>query len=338
MARAEHFATGAMARITTTMRILFITSTRVGDAILSTGLLNHLIEEHPGARITVACGGAAASLFEAVPGLERIVVLDKMLLSLHWLRLWTLCVGRIWDAVVDLRNSSMYYVLPARKRWRIGRTQAGLHRIKQLASIFDLADQPPSPKLWLSDDIKARARSLIGDGAPVIAVGPTANWRAKTWRAEHFVNLIERLTASDGIIPGGRVAIFGRDDERPGALNLIDAVPRERRIDLVGHLDLLEAFACLKWCDFYIGNDSGLMHLAAVSGIPTLGLFGPSPKELYAPWGEYCDVVSTSIPYEEIFPENFDHRGSDTLMDSLSVESAEQAARDLWRRKQESGS
>jgi len=74
------------------------------------------------------------------------------------------------------------------------------------------------------------------------------------------------------------------------------------------------------------------MHLAAASGIPTLGLFGPSPKELYAPWGELCDVATTNIPYEEIFPEDFDHRGSDTLMDSLSVEIAEHAARRLWDR------
>lgn len=184
----------------------------------------------------------------------------------------------------------------------------------------------------------ARAAELIPDGPPVLAVGPTANWRAKTWRTEHFSELIDRLTGPQGIIPGARVAIFGRDDERPGALSLIDAVPRERRIDLVGHLDLLEAFACLKCCDFYIGNDSGLMHLAAVSGIPTLGLFGPSPKELYAPWGDLCDVVSTSVPYEEIFPENFNHRGSGTLMDSLSVEAAEQAARNLWNRCQEVGS
>jgi len=317
------------------MRILFITSTRVGDAILSTGLLNHLLAEHPGARVSVACGAAAATLFESTPGLERIIVLDKMLFSLHWLRLWTLCLGRIWDVVIDLRNSPMYYVLPSRKRWRIGRTEAGLHRVKQLAAILDLADKPPAPKLWLSEIIMAKAKTLIGDGEPVIAIGPTANWRAKTWRAEHFAELIERLTAPDGIIPGGRVAIFGRDDERPGALSLIEAVPKSRRIDLVGHLDLLEAFACLKCCDFYVGNDSGLMHLAAVSGIPTLGLFGPSPKELYAPWGTYCDVVSTSVPYAEIFPQNFDHRGSDTLMDSLSVEAAEQAARNLWSRSQE---
>ena len=51
------------------LRILFITSTRVGDAILSTGLLAHLIERHPDARVTIACGPAAAPLFDAVPNL-----------------------------------------------------------------------------------------------------------------------------------------------------------------------------------------------------------------------------------------------------------------------------
>jgi len=52
------------------MRLLFVTSTRIGDAILSTGVLARLLEEHPNARVTIACGPAAASLFEAVPALS----------------------------------------------------------------------------------------------------------------------------------------------------------------------------------------------------------------------------------------------------------------------------
>ncbi len=318
-----------------TMRILFITSTRIGDAILSTGLLNHLIAQQPGAKITVACGGAAATLFKEVPGLEKIIILDKMVLSFHWLRLWVMCIGKLWGIVVDLRNSPMYYILPSIQRWRMGRTGAKLHRVRQLASIMGLSDDPPGPKLWISDNQKSAGMGVIGEGPPVIAIGPTANWRAKTWRAENFAELMERLTGPTGIIPGGRVAIFGREDERPGTLSLIEAIPEKRRIDLVGQLDLLEVFSCLRCCDFYIGNDSGLMHLAAVSGIPTLGLFGPSPKELYAPWGDFCDVVSTTIPYEEIFSKNFDHRVSDTLMDSLSVVAVEKAAHRLWNRSKE---
>ena len=330
LTRAVRFASVFVIRISVTMRILFITSTRIGDAILSTGLLKHLIAQHPNAKITIACGGAAATLFREVPGLEKIIVLDKMVLSFHWLRLWVMCIGKIWGTVVDLRNSPMYYVLPSMQRWRMGRTGAKLHRVKQLASIMGLTE--PGPKLWISNHQESLGRTIIGKGPPVIAIGPTANWRAKTWRAGNFAELMERLTGPNGIIPGGRVAIFGREDERPGTLSLIEAIPENRRIDLVGQLDLLEVFACLRFCDFYIGNDSGLMHLAAVSGIPTLGLFGPSLKELYAPWGNFCDVVSTSIPYEEIFSKNFDHRVSDTLMDSLSVTAVEQAAHRLWKR------
>ena len=332
MTSVERFSSISEERIGTNMRILFITSTRVGDAILSTGLLDYLISMHPNARVTVACGGAAAALFEAVPRLEKIIILDKMIFSLHWLRLWFLCVGKFWGVVVDLRNSPMYYVLPSSKRWRIGRTGTDLHRVKHLAGVMKITGKPPSPRLWLTAKLEALGELIIGEGAPVIAIGPTANWRAKTWRSERFAELIGRLTGDAGIIPSGRVAIFGRDDERPGALGLIEAIPECRRIDLVGHLDLLEAYACLKHCDFYIGNDSGLMHLAAVSGIPTLGLFGPSPKELYSPWGDLCEVVSTSVPYENIFPRDFDHRGSGTLMDSLSVDDVEEAAHKLWDR------
>ena len=70
------------------MHILFVTATRIGDAVLSTGLLSYLVERYPGARLTIAAGPAAAPLFEAVPGLERIIVVQKRRWSLHWLALF----------------------------------------------------------------------------------------------------------------------------------------------------------------------------------------------------------------------------------------------------------
>ncbi len=314
------------------MKILFITSTRVGDAILSTGLIDHLIRSHPDARMTIVCGPAAAPLFEAMPNLERIIVLDKMLFSLHWLRLWVLCIASFWNLVVDLRNAPVTFLLARRRRCGMPRGGAD-RRVERVASVLDLPEIVP-PKLWTGREEDEKAVELIPDGGPVLAVGPTANWRAKTWRAEYFTELIERLTAPDGILPGARVAVFGRDDERPMALRLIEAIPEDRCIDLIGKLDLLTVFACLNRCAFYVGNDSGLMHLSAASGIPTLGLFGPTQEALYAPWGKHTGIVRTEIPFAEIFPENFDHRTSDSLMDSLSVDMAEEGARALWRNYQ----
>ncbi|MDA0996722.1 MAG: glycosyltransferase family 9 protein [Proteobacteria bacterium] len=316
-------------------RLLFVTSTRIGDAVLSTGLLDTMIRRHPGLRVTVACGPAAASLFEGVPGLEQIIRLDKMVGSLHWIYFWSKTAGVFWDIMIDLRNSPITYLIMARQRYRLLRARAAGHRINALAKVIGLDGDPPAPRLWLDDTRKREAARLIPEGRPVLAVGPTANWSAKQWRGQHFAELIRRLTAANGILPGAMVAVFGRDDERPMSLQLLDSVPSSRLIDLVGRIDLLTAYGCLARSALYIGNDSGLMHLAAASGTPTLGLFGPSPVEQYAPWGPHCGTVQASVSYEEIFPEDFDHRNTDTLMDSLSVDAAEAAAGELWARTRE---
>ncbi len=312
------------------MNLLFITSTRIGDAVLSTGLLDHLLRVHPGARVTVACGPHAAPLFAAVPNLERVLPMHKGRWARHWFALWRACAGTRWDMIVDLRRSAIGYFLRAGRRFVLQASQEPVHRVRQIADVLDLAE-PPAPHVWTSDAHRADARRLIPDGPPVLGIGPTTNWRAKTWRADRFVALIDRLTAPRGLLPGARVAVFGGADERDQARPILDAIPAERRIDLVGSVDLLTAHACLERCRFYVGNDSALMHLAAAAGVPTLGLFGPTQEALYGPWSHDAAVVRTSIPFTDIFPVDFDHRASESLMDSLTVDMAFDAAARLWR-------
>lgn len=313
------------------MRILFITATRIGDAILSTGLLDHLVRTYPNARITVVCGPAAAGLFEAAPNIERLIVMDKMVFSLHWLRMWAICIGKIWNLIIDLRNAPLSYALPSLKQRHLGKVTDDRHRILTLSRVLNLENNPPAPKLTCSDADRALARDLVPDGVPVLAIGPTANWAAKTWSPDNFAELTERLAAKDGLMPGCRIALFGRDDERPQAIRLIEAIPEDRRIDLIGRLSLAEVYACLQRCTFYVGNDSGLMHLSAAAGIPTLGLFGPSQEVLYGPWGTHCASVRTPEGFDDIHPDDFDHKTSGSLMDTLTVDRVEKAARDLWR-------
>ncbi len=75
------------------------------------------------------------------------------------------------------------------------------------AGLFDL-DPPPSPRLWTAPRHERAAGTLIPPGAPVLAIGPAANWRGKQWRAERFAELAQRLTAADGPLPGARVAVL----------------------------------------------------------------------------------------------------------------------------------
>jgi heptosyltransferase III len=313
------------------MRILFITGTRIGDAVLSTGLLGHLVERYPGARFTIAAGPAAAPLFDAVPGLEHILTVVKRRYARHWLALYRQVALRRWDLVVDLRGSALaHLLLLARERRVMAKGDARLHRVRQLAGLFGL-DPPPAPRLWTGPAHERRAAELVPPGAPVLAIGPAANWRGKQWRAERFAELAARLTAASGPLPGARIAVLAAAHERAQAAPLLEAIAPASRIDLVGRTDLLTAAAALRHAALFIGNDTGIMHVAAAVGTPTLGLFGPSLPEQYAPWGPRTAVVRTTKSFAEIVgAPGYDHRTTGTQMDTLSVDAAEAAARQLW--------
>ncbi len=312
------------------MKVLFITSTRIGDAVLSTGLLSHLIDNNSGMRVTIACGAAAAPLFEAVPGLERVIVLSKRRLGGHWWMLWRAAIGRVWDLVVDLRGSILAYLVPHRAHIIFRGDQRPTHRVAQLAAAAGLATTP-APRLWTQPRHEEAATRLAPPGGPILALGPTANWRGKEWPIENFTALIARLTGERGLLPRARIAIFGAANERVSAEPLLAAIEPARRLDLIGRTDLLTSFAILKGCALFIGNDSGLMHIAATAGVPTLGLFGPSREAHYAPFGALTAVVRTAESYDALIGRPcYDHRTTDTLMQSLTVEAVEAAAQRLW--------
>ena len=269
------------------MRILFITATRLGDAVLSTGLLDHLLRTHPDAGFTVACGPVAAGLFERMPNCERTLVVDKRRFDLHWLTLWAQTATTVWDLAVDLRGSALTLLLPARRRaiMRGGRRPG--HRLIHLARTLGLAT-PPLPVTWCAPQDHAMAAALLPPGGPVVGLGPTANWSGKVWPADRFVALFRAL---EPLLPGVRAAVFAGPGaaERAMAAPVLAALPGA--IDLAGRLSLAEAAACLARCRLFVGNDSGLMHLAAAAGAPTLGLFGPSLASEYAPSGRCAAAV-----------------------------------------------
>jgi len=314
------------------MRILFITSTRLGDAVLSTGALAHFIRQYPGAQIAVACGPLVAGLFAGMPGVSRVIPLAKEKYALHWAKLWRETSKTGWDIVIDLRNSLVSRLLLSKKKYIWGRTDPQKHKVEQIAEVIGVSP-PPAPMLWFSDETRSKAAALVPAGEAVLAVGPAANWAAKTWPAENFTALVERLTAEDGILPRARVAVFAAPGEEETAHKVLGSVPAKRQIDVIAKGAPEVAAAALQRCAFYIGNDSGLMHSAAAVGTPTLGLFGPSWPHLYHPWGRHCAWVSTPQDFNQLVDfEGYDPKTAPCLMTGLTVDAAFEAATTLWQR------
>lgn len=313
------------------MEILFIGNTRIGDFILASGLLDHLIRTYPQARITLACGPSCIGLTREIPQIARVIPMRKRKFHRHWFELWRDVVGTRWDMIVDMRKSGVAYGLWSRRTFRLKRTKSA-HKVAEAASVLGLTPAP-APKIWIGEKDRAVARQLVPEGAPFIVFGPGATHRHKTWPSERFAELAIRLTAPDGPLPQARIVLLGAPNERPEAEPTLRALPADRVIDLMDKADLLQAAAVIERAALYVGNDNGQMHLAAAVGAPTLGLFGATPAQLYGPWGPHCAVVATDRPYAELAPLLDEAVEKKTcLMDSLPVTKVVDAARDLLAR------
>lgn len=310
--------------------ILFITATRIGDAVLSSGLIRKLADEIPNARFTVVTGPAAAPLFAQIPNLDEVIVFEKAKAAGHWFSLWNKVRRRSWGLVVDLRGSAIAGFL-RRKRRAVYRRVSGpvVHKVVEASRVLGIADDPAAPYLFTSEETEARAAELTAGEGPILALAPAANWLGKTWPLERFAQVAIRLLGPEGELAGGRLMILGGPDDREVIHTLRHVVLKTRLIDLVGKVDLLTSYACLKHARLFIGNDSGLMHLAAAAGTPTIGLFGPSDDRRYAPWGPDTRVVRGPRDFEQILAVDPGFTQALCHMMDLPIETVIEAARDL---------
>ncbi len=138
----------------------------------------------------------------------------------------------------------------------------------------------------------------LGDGPPawVVCAGTTYG-PAKTWPAPLMAELLRLVVVQ----AGQRVLLLGeaRATEFAAQMRADADVPWRHEtaggpgvVDLVGRTGLREAVGLLKAGKVFVGNDSGLMHLAAALGLPTVGLFGSSSPQWTAPRGPWVRVLA----------------------------------------------
>ncbi|OYX65956.1 MAG: ADP-heptose--LPS heptosyltransferase [Caulobacter sp. 32-67-35] len=315
--------------------ILFITATRIGDAVLSSGLIRMLADEIPGARFTIVAGPLAAPLFAHVPGLDRVIVMEKGKGKGHWFKLWNQVRHRKWSLIVDLRGSATALFLRREKRaiWKKVPGEV-VHKVIDAARVLKLEGAPPAPHLYITPEVQALADQMLATkpgevAGPLLAMGPAANWVGKVWPIERFAQTAGQLLGPDGPLAGGRLLILGGPEDTRMVEELRMASARGRCVDLTGKVDLLTAYACLKRADLFIGNDSGLMHIAAAAGTPTVGLFGPSDERRYAPWGPLTRAVRGPRAFEQFLAVDPDLSQAIRHMSDLPVATVVKAAKGL---------
>jgi len=138
---------------------------------------------------------------------------------------------------------------------------------------------PQVARIWARDWLQART------GSPVrlTAIHPGSGGPWKCWPPECFAELAWKVHTAILLVEGPADA---EACSRVRA-SLSSAV---RVVEAKG-LSLVEIAALLELCTPYVGNDSGLSHLAAALGIPTVAVFGPTDPSVWAPRGRRVAVV-----------------------------------------------
>lgn len=304
-------------------RVLFVSPNRIGDNVIASGAVGEINRRWPGARITVVAGEAPAAFFRSAPGVERIIPLKKEKGGRHWLRLWRAVVGTPWDVVIDTRGSGLAWLLRAKTRLVYGQAlETGRPKVEVVTALMQ-APRTLHPELHVDARAEAEAAAVIdpqlasGSGpGPILALAPIAVQRGKSWPAERWGALVERLKAEPRFDGWRFMLVGGPGDDGPAAPALAAAGPRG--VDCVGRGDVLLAAAAIRRATLFVGNDSGLMHVAAATGTPTLGLFGPTEWWLYGPWGERTRAVAANV-----------ERGRFAPIEDLTVDRVFEAVVDL---------
>jgi ADP-heptose:LPS heptosyltransferase len=145
------------------------------------------------------------------------------------------------------------------------------------------------PKIFLHDEdiffsndfIKGR---IADPKRMVVAVHPGSGSRQKCWPVERFAGLLNRLRRMEAQI----IIVSGPADKE-----IVERLKAKVNDDfpLVDHLSLPKLAAVLKQCNLFIGNDSGITHLAAAVGVRTLAIFGPTDPKIWGPRGELVKIL-----------------------------------------------
>jgi heptosyltransferase-2 len=280
--------------------VLIVPYVWIGDFVRCHSVVRLLKAQHPERPVDIVASTLCAPLADYMPGVRRAIVAD-------------LPRGRLGLALqlrlaLEIRSGAYGQALVMSRKWKaalapwlggiprrtgfVGEARIGLLNDlrtgeRQLPRMIDqmgalaLPRAATLPTDWPLPELKVpaaelevwrRSNGLETGKAPVVTLSPGAVGPGKAWPPEFFARLALSLVQE-----GAHVCVIGGPAERPIARKILNAAGPTAR-DLTG-TDLRNAILALAGADLSVTNDSGLMHVSAALGTPTVAIFGPT-----SPW------------------------------------------------------
>ena len=329
-----------------TRPILIVPYMWIGDFVRGHTVVRVLNQRWPNRPVDLLTTPLCAPLVEYMPGVRAAVLMDLPRSRL------AVAKQRALGAELRARNYGTALVLPRTWKAAIAPALAGIReRVgffgearfglinrmrwgeKALPRFIDknaalalpegaaLPPEWPAPLLRVPADETGRWRQANGLGSgPAVALGPGSVGASKRWT---YYPQAAKLLAERGL----DVWVIGGPGEKAQAEEIV-AVGGPRVRDLTG-TDLRNGVLAMAAASVAISNDSGLMHIAAAIGTPTIGIFGPTSPYLWAPLNGLAATVLTKTqlscqPCQRTICTMNDHRCMRDIAASDVVDIAQQ--------------
>src|SRR6267378_5763074 len=283
-----------------TSPILIVPYMWIGDFMRGHSVVRVLKQRWPNRPVDLLTTSLCAPLVEYMPGVRAGVVCDlprsRLALARQW-RLAALLRARGYRTALVLPRTWKSALAPALagiperigfvgearfglvNRWRWG--EGALPRFIDKNAALALPKGAPLPPEWPVPQLKAPAEEVSRwrqanglEAGSAVALAPGSVGASKRWT---YYPQAARLLTEQGL----DVWVVGGPGEKALAAEIVAAGgPRVR--DLTG-TDLRNGILAMAAASVAISNDSGLMHIAAAIGTPTMGIFGPTSPYLWAP-------------------------------------------------------
>ena len=172
---------------------------------------------------------------------------------------------------------------------------------RNLEFIRHLGSTPVSTELefWCGKEERAFADHVLSTLQPTVSppmlvgLGLSGGHSAlKRWPTRHYIELAHQIVDAN---PSRKVCflLVGGKEDLPLGEQFVQAHPDT--INLIGRTTILQMGALLSRADYFIGNDSGAMHVAAAAGSKVVGIFGSSCHHRFSPWGSRARAISLEL-------------------------------------------
>ena len=302
------------------MKLLVVKLADLGDVLTVTPALRALRQGLPTAHITAMVTPKTHPVVEGSPLVDQVLTFDKFIYDVPIQSLRRMALRTGWHLLEQLRREGYqalalmhhlttcwgtvkYALLTCATKARIRAgldnghgwflTQrvadkgfGGQHEVAywlEVAKLLGGRIDDPLMTIPLSPgDETAAERCLSGIARrPLVALHPGSGGysRARRWPLSGFQVVANALSADYK----AQVVLVGGPEEQELAQQIVAGL-REPPVNLVGQTTLRQLGAILQRCDLFVGNDNGLMHLAAAVGTPVVAIFGPSNADAWGPW------------------------------------------------------